>query len=311
MAKIHDHIRTLGTARALEHAKTENDRFAIDCAASILAEEEESIGITYAGWCLTALPHRRISDLTWKRESHKITLLVASGHDQDETPIGVPYGPTARLILIYLQTQAIRANSRKIELGRSLNDWTRRMGLSRGGRTFNTVREQARRISTCSITFFWNGDGKNGGSISGRRNDYIVSQALQLKPLGTEDQPALWEDEVELSETFFEHLKAHPVPIREQALRLIAGRSQAIDIYAWLTYRLHSLSEPRRITWLALKSQFGQDYSRVRRFRERFCDSLALALAVYPEARVDVEDFGLVLHPSRPPIDYERPRLVT
>lgn len=37
-------------------------------------------------------------------------------------------------------------------------------------------------------------------------------------------------------------------------------------------------------------------------FRLRFLPNLALHLAIYPAATVDVEDRGLVLHPSRPPV---------
>ena len=34
----------------------------------------------------------------------------------------------------------------------------------------------------------------------------------------------------------------------------------------------------------------------------RFLENLRLALAAYRDARVDVEERGLILHPSRPPI---------
>ncbi|MNV73228.1 Plasmid encoded RepA protein [compost metagenome] len=105
-----------------------------------------------------------------------------------------------------------------------------------------------------------------------------------------------------LSEAFFRELKAHPVPIWEPALRHIQNNSTSIDIYIWLAYRLHSLTKSTTITWPAVFEQFGAGYSRLRDFRKRFIEALQLALAVYPEARVDVEDHGLLLHPSPPPI---------
>jgi hypothetical protein len=40
----------------------------------------------------------------------------------------------------------------------------------------------------------------------------------------------------------------------------------------------------------------------VRHFRPRFVQALDAALAAYPDARVMVDERGLVLHPSRPPI---------
>jgi Plasmid encoded RepA protein len=64
---------------------------------------------------------------------------------------GVPYGARARMILLYLQTQAVRTGRREIELGRSMRDWMERMGLSIGGETARSLREQAARISACTL----------------------------------------------------------------------------------------------------------------------------------------------------------------
>ncbi len=92
------------------------------------------------------------------------------------------------------------------------------------------------------------------------------------------------------------------MPIEESAIRAINNNSVAIDLYAWLAYRLHSLSKPTPVSWTALKTQFGNGVGRMDNFRMRFLENLRLALAVYRDARVDVEERGLILHPSRPPI---------
>jgi hypothetical protein len=42
-------------------------------------------------------------------------------------------------------------------------------------------------------------------------------------------------------------------------------------------------------------------------FRALFLNSLALALAVYPAARVDIGDAGLTLWPSPPPVPTKTP----
>ena len=39
---------------------------------------------------------------------------------------------------------------------------------------------------------------------------------------------------VVLDEAFYEHLRRHPVPLREAALRELADRSLGLDIYIWL-----------------------------------------------------------------------------
>jgi len=76
----------------------------------------------------------------------------------------------------------------------------------------------------------------------------------------------------------------------------------AIDIYAWLAYRLHALQKPTPISWQALKQQFGISFSRLDNFKMKFSGNLRLALAVYRDARVEYGNGGLILHPSRPPV---------
>ena len=60
---------------------------------------------------------------------------MESGLDIRKQPIGVPYGSIARMILLYLQTQAVRTRSREVELGASMNAWLTAMGIPIGGKT--------------------------------------------------------------------------------------------------------------------------------------------------------------------------------
>jgi hypothetical protein len=116
------------------------------------------------------------------------------------------------------------------------------------------------------------------------------------------DQPALWQDRVLLDEDFFQALRSHPVPVSEAALRAIGPRSMVIDVYVWLAYRLHALKKDVEVGWPALHAQFGAGFGRLRRFRGHFIECLALAVAAYPEARIELGDHGVILRPSRPAI---------
>jgi hypothetical protein len=215
----------------------------------------------------------------------------------EPVPVGVPYGSRARLILLYLQSEAMRTGSREVILGKSLRNWLLRMGIPQGGNSILGVREQAERISRCRLTFHVSRGGRTG-----LVNQNIVDTAIFLENDGTMGQGSLFVETARLSEGFFEHLRKHPVPLEDAAIRAINNNSMALDVYAWLAYRLHVLPSPRPITWKALKGQFGAGYGRQDNFIRKFLDSLRLALAVYPAARVDVSDPGLVLHPSRPPV---------
>ena len=115
-------------------------------------------------------------------------------------------------------------------------------------------------------------------------------------------QGSLFVETARLSETFYEQLRKYPVPLEEAAIKAISNNSQALDVYCWLAYRLHVLPAPRTVTWPALFAQFGSSYKKLAHFKMRFIDSLKIATAVYRDANVELDEKGLILKPSRPPI---------
>ena len=76
----------------------------------------------------------------------------------------------------------------------------------------------------------------------------------------------------------------------------------ALDIYCWLTYRMSYLRKPAEIPWPALEMQFGADYGRTIDFKVNFLKQLQAVLVVYPEAKVEEGNHGLLLKPSKPHI---------
>lgn len=296
---LHQLVLIHGRERAREMVP-ERQRPLVDIAAEVMADESRRIGISYTGFCLTSLPHKRLPDnRTWEKKGHRVTLWVEPGRMKARGKVvtyGVPYGARARMILLYLQTQAIRTSSREVELGRSMRDWMERMGLSVGGETARSLREQAGRISACSLKFFWEGDTQEGWS-AGR----IVNSGLRFH-VPEDTQGSLWEERVVLDEIFWKALRDHPVPLQEAAIRELRDRSMSLDVYVWLAWRLHTLTKPTPVSWPAIHAQFGTGFRELRHFRPRFIEALGAALAAYPEARVDVSEAGVILHSSRPPV---------
>jgi Plasmid encoded RepA protein len=191
--------------------------------------------------------------------------------------LGVPYGSRARLILLYLQTRALRSSCREVELGRSMRVWLQRMGIPHGGKSYAEVRDQAGRLSTCKLTFYY--DAARGRT--GFTNERIVDGGLMMldEEAGDGRQGSLFVEGVQLSESFYSALKKHPVPIWEPALRHIQNNSMALDLYVWLAYRLHVLLKPTPVHWGALHGQFGAGFKAQRHFRPTFISNLRLALA--------------------------------
>ena len=307
MGEIHQLILRHGRDAAKQLVAPEEKRL-VDVASQVLACDDSGIGVTYSGFCLTALPHKRLMDNeVWERKTPRITLLVEPGHFYEGDTrrlFGVPYGSRARLILLYLQTQAVRTSNPEIELGRSMRAWMERMGVQAGGKNYRDIREQSARLSACRLTFFWPTSEGRGRGFS---KESIVEGGIQLYDAEDDDtQPRLWVDTVRLSSSFYRALKEHPVPIWEPAVRQISNQSMAIDIYIWLSYRLHVLERQTSVTWIALHGQFGAGYKFIRQFKPRFIESLQMAIAVYPEAKIAINEAGLILTPSPAPIPEQK-----
>jgi len=283
------------------------ERHLVRIAADILAEDDDAIGVTYSGFCQASLPHKKLpAEKEWIRRSERLTLMIEPGRlirpgTNEGEFVGVPFGSRARLILLYLQTQALRSRSREVELGRSMREWLRRMGIAQGGKSIREVRDQATRLSICKLTFFY--QNANGGT--GFSSERIVDDGvLFLEPGSSSDdrQEHLFVETVRLSQSFYDALSRHPVPLWEPAIRAIQNNSMGLDLYVWLAYRLHVLSKPTSIRWPRLHQQFGAGFKSQRQFKPTFIGNLKLALAVYPDAGIEIEEEGVRLLPSRPPV---------
>lgn len=299
MAEVHDLIVAKGKKAAIEAGWAPE---LVHAAGIYLADEDTGLGFAYSGWAQVSLPVRRpADDSIWSIASDRVKLLIEPGRrpcGEDYELVGVPWGCHARLILLWLQSEALRTDSRRVEMGGSMREWLGRLGVSVGGNSDRSVRDQAERISRCRLTFHLL--GTNGGGLV---NQSIVDKALFIEAGGgNERQGRLSLEAAHLSEGFFEQLKRHPMPLEEAAIGALSNNAKALDVYLWLAYRLHALRSDKMVTWTALKAQFGIGTTAMFNFKSKFTATLGLATAVYPAARVDVTDQGVIIKPSRPPV---------
>ena len=309
-------VREAGKDKVLELFRDDKDctRY-IEATAEFQSNEDTSLACLFSGFAMTGLPHRRPENdknEAWTRQNGRFTLMIEPGSlliNRESVKCGVPYGSRARLIMLYLQSEAVRTNSRIVELGSSMSRWMANMGVGTGGGNYAAIREQSRRISACRISVGWQADEEKPASDRsgnpGFQRANIVSSMLFARNGDETNSQSSWESTCMLSTEFFEALQHHPVPVLEAAIKAINNSSLSMDLYCWLAYRLHSLNKPINISWAALQSQFGTDApaERIRDFRRRFLVNLNEVFAVYPEAQIAInETAGLTLHPSPPPV---------
>jgi hypothetical protein len=311
MGTIHRLIEEHGRQTAAEQVKTRRPGRVVDAAASAMTDDRmgEVPTIIYSGWCHAGLPHRRTPpNAEWQIRTDYVTLVVEPGkilkEDGSYEYVGVPYGANSRLILYYLMDKALVTGDRTVELGRSLNNFLARLGLSQGGKTNKNIRDQIERISRCKLTFHL-----QKGSMRGVANQAIVESAAFFDQGHDARQSCLFTDTLQLSDGFYQQLKRHAVRLDERAIYKIHNNSRALDVYCWLAFRLHYLETPLFVPWSTLRPQFAAGISLASNFTPVMRDDLLLALSVYDQAHVDIKEGGITLHPSPPPIP-DRCRMV-
>lgn len=295
MANLHRRLEELGQERLMLEAGSAEERRLVGIALSVMSDDRIERAYVHPAMCLTTLPHRRrpVNEI-WNRSNGPVTLTIQPTADRHGRYHGVPYGPKARLILLYLQTEAIKSGCRQIELGASMRGWLNRMSISIGGKNMSEVREQSKRIERALISVAY--EDMDGVSTW---QDTIIRGSFEAE----RDREIM---AVELSETFYNAIKDRPVPVSEAAIRALGERAMALDIYIWLAYRLHALNRPVSVSWKALHAQFGAATQQVKHWKARFVRDFEGAIAAYPSARAELTDYGVRLAPSPPPIGPSR-----
>lgn len=251
------------------------------------------------------LPHKNPGEKVaqWTRSNGSLMLAIIPGRDiKKNCSIGYPYGTIPRLMLFWMTTEAVRTKKRRLELGHSLSEFMREVGLdpnTGGGKRSDARRlqDQMRRLFKATISF-----------------DMRIEEAyrsgeawldMQVAPEGVlwwdarePQQGTLWGSWIELGEKFFQAITAFPVPVDMRVLRAIKKSPLALDLYAWATWRVFKLNKAAFIPWKGLKGQVGAEYGSEKEFARKAKAALRKIQAVYPGLKLNYLKGGLMLHPS-------------
>jgi hypothetical protein len=310
MQNVHQLIAHFGLDSARKRAASKADRSCIEAAAALLDAgpcTKEDIGYAVLG--SSCLPHKNLDRSAtpdyWQSKIDNVTLAIDSGHYPDGTPIGIPFGSKARIILVYLTTAAVAATSPEIELGASMYAWLHAMSSGKfGGMTYRLFGEQARRIAAMTVHANVD-DGAHSLALSGHSIAELIrpdgspdATPPYLLPRGETEFP----QRVLLDRGYWSAAKTHSCAIRLCALGQLGNNSTAIDLYVWLAHHLPPLQYSQTVSWAELHVMFGSGYRHLRQMKAPFLNALGLALAVYPEAHVEAGDAGVSLFPSPSPV---------
>lgn len=273
------------------------------------AKDAGALGFMSRALVIASMPYKDPKADSFTRQNGDFKLRILAGYEG-----GIPYGIYPRLLMSWVATEAVKTDSPWIELGDSLGGFLRDVLdlSSTGGKngTNTRVTEQMKRLFGSLITAQYTGGLQSRGFTL---RNVLIADSLDVdedelnNKIWTpqaRDEAGAWRTKLKLSDSFFKELVECPVPVDLRAYKALRGSPLAMDVYAWLTYRMrYTQRKTRPIPWEALMSQFGSNYgtnldqSR-RDFKKAFLAALQHVLIIYPKANIEVKENGLVLLPS-------------
>jgi hypothetical protein len=208
---------------------------------------------------LCSLPRTDPGDrLQYVRETGPYSLVMIAGGKNK-----LPYGNLPRLLLAWVCTEAVRTQSRQLQLGHSLAAFMRELGMlsdSGGSRADRTrLRNQIDRLFNAHVQLIYETPGRK------RTISSTVADETDLWwDYKSPTQDTLWQSRISIGERLFEEIIAHPVPIDMRILKAMRRSSLGLDLYMWLSYKTFSLltadgAKSQRLSWHQIYIQFGKD----------------------------------------------------
>lgn len=254
------------------------------------AKESGKLGFLPRVLVQTCLPYRDPKVEVYKRRNGGVTMTLFS-------PEGVPFGTVPRFMVSWIATQAVKKQSPVISLGRSQAEFLQNLGMRTDGKDVRRLHKQSMRFFSTVLNIRVDKPGA-GTALS---NVLLASEAYLAWNPKRADQISLWDSTLTLTREFYQECVEHPIPVDMRVLDALSSSPMAMDVYAWLTYRLAICNKATTIPWDYLQLQFGSKESRpLANFRQDFNRALAQVLVFWkPSISVDRLE-GITVYPGLP-----------
>ncbi|MEP7309349.1 MAG: replication protein RepA [Acidobacteriota bacterium] len=282
----------------------------IEAAEAIRDGRPEDIAFQHSVLCQTSLPYRRTPLRRWEAQNGNVMLLVQAGEAYDRekqqwVELPLPFGPKARLILMYLNSEAIRTRSPIIEVENSMTAFLRQLQRrDPNGDEIQKFKQQLSALAQAKISMASADPGLSAETGWTPHANLPIVKFIDLWFTKNANQRVLWPGTIELTTDYFEDLTKHAVPLDQRAIAALSHSAMALDAYSWLAQRLWRVppGKPYRVAWARLHQQFGSGYKQIRQWRKVFLKTLKDVQMQYPDAKLDHDAGGLCLHHSAPPV---------
>lgn len=240
------------------------------------------------------------------KDNNTVEYILEAGVDSVTRSRSFPYGKYPRLLMAWMAKQIRAAGTRKTDTVDpetktitipSMYQLSEELGIPRGGRSAKRLQEQLRRLLYCHISI------RQKSGFAGRSDVYDsinVQMVKAVRFVNDRENQDFSGARFILTDEVWDRLARESAPFDTRATNyLLSGRSVLpYDVYVWLTGTMKNLRHDLTLDWDWLHERFGDGIVERRTFREAFRNALKKVHDVYPQARVETNRKGIVLHPS-------------
>jgi hypothetical protein len=262
-------------------------------------EVKEQVGFSSNIFMVFGLPTRKLRDNPpyWTKET-TLCRLTITRHEKNE----VPYGCYARMNQIFIDTEVRTKNTNIIDVGRSFNEYVRKIGYKEGFANKALLRQLINYITSVIRV-----EPKDPipGRIIGIQS--VVARAWDIYfDIKNPEQLTFSKGQIVLDEDYARYIHKHAVPLDMNVVRCFKRNPLALDFYRFIAYRNNGLNKTISFPDRLLFEQLGTEEQADFVVRDRLKKILRMIQMYWP-VRAKFEDGYFELQPSPPAVERRLP----
>ena len=279
--------------------KRSNEKFVDLIVQKRFDEVKEDIGFSSNIFMVFGLPTRKLKDNPpfWTKET-SLCKLTITRHDKNE----VPYGCYARMNQIFIDTEVRTKNTNVIDVGRSFNEYVRKVGYGEGRANKALLRQLINYITSVIRV---EPQDPAPGRILGIQS--VVARAWDIYfDVKNPQQLTFSKGQIVLDEDYAKYIHKHSVPLDMNVVGCFKRNPLALDFYRFLAYRNNGLNKvisfPDRLLFEQLGTEQQADFVSRNRLKR-----ILRMIQMYWPVKAKFEDEFFELQPSPPAVEHRIP----
>lgn len=257
-------------------------------------EVGEKVGFSSNIFMVFGLPTQKLkgNPHDWTKKTSLCELTITRHKNYE-----VPYGCYARMNQIFIDTEVRTKNTNVVDVGRSFNEYVKKVGYHEGRANKALLRQLINYITSVIRV-----EPKDPlpGRILGLQS--LVAKAWDIYfDVKNPEQLTFSKGQIVLDEDYARYIHKHSVPLDMNVVRCFKRNPLALDFYRFIAYRNNKLNKTIAFPDQLLFEQLGTEQQTNKVTRDRLRRILK-AIQMYWPVKAKFEDGYFELEPSPPAV---------